>query len=153
LDPTAANLMSQVSDQVGSLAVPFPVEAVGIGARWRGVSSARSTGIDARQTYEYTVRERDADHVVLDVEYTQTAPRQRAELPGVPTGTKVSITKFRVAGTGTATIGLSALLPVESKTHAAGVQIFSVQENGDHHTLTQKVTADVSVSPPPTGVA
>ena len=115
-DPTVAQAMSQVSAQVGSVSLPFPAEPVGIGARWRGVSSAWASGIDVRQSYEYTLRERDADRVVLDVEYTQTAPRQqRAELPGVPKGTKVEITKFRVSGTGSTTIGLSDLLPIESR--------------------------------------
>ena len=107
------------------------------------------SGIDVRQTYEYTLREREADRVVLDVEYTQTAPRQRAELPGVPKGTKVEITKFRVSGTGSTTVGLSELMPIESRMHAAGVQVFSVRAEGEQGTLTQKLTVDVTVSRPP----
>jgi hypothetical protein len=148
-DPAVAQAMSQVSDQVGSISVPFPAEAVGIGARWRGVSSARAGGIDVRQSYEYTLREREADRVVLDVEYTQTAPRQRAELPGVPQGTKVEITKFRVSGTGSTTIGLSDLMPIESQMHAAGVQTFSIRAQGEQGSMTQKLTVDVTVSRPP----
>ena len=148
-DPAVAQAMSQVSDQVGSISVPFPAEAVGIGARWRGVSSARVGGIDVRQTYEYTLREREADRVVLDVEYTQTAPRQRAELPNVPSGTKVQITKFKISGTGSTTVGLSELMPIESRMHAAGVQVFSIRPTGERGTLTQKLTVDVTVSRPP----
>ena len=148
-EPAVAQAMSQVSDQVGSASVPFPAEAVGIGARWRGVSSSRLSGIDVRQSSEYTLREREADRVVLDVEYTQTAPRQRAELPGVPKGTKVEITKYRVAGTGSTTVGLSELMPIESRMHAAGVQNFSFRQQGDQGTLSQKLTIDVTVSQTP----
>ena len=126
-EPAVAQAMSQVSDQVGSASVPFPAEAVGIGARWRGVSSARLSGIDVRQSSEYTLREREADRVVLDVEYTQTAPRQRAELPGVPKGTKVEITKYRVSGTGRRRSDCRSFMPIESRMHAAGVQNFSVR--------------------------
>ena len=148
-DPVVEQTMSQVSDQVGSVSVPFPTEAVGTGARWRGVSSARVSGIDVQQTYEYTLREREADRVVLDVEYTQTAPRQRAELPGIPDGAKVEITKFRMTGTGTTTLGLSDLLPTESTMHASGVQVLSIRDQGERGTLRQKLTLDATVSPPP----
>jgi hypothetical protein len=145
-DPAVATAMSQVSDQVASISVPFPAEAVGIGARWRGVSSARIGGINVRQSYEYTLRKRDPNRVGLDVEFTQTAPRQGADLAGVPKGTKVQITKFRISGTGTTTVALAALMPVASRMHASGVQVFSVRTQGKRSSLAQKMTADVTVS-------
>ena len=97
------------------------------------------------------MRERDADRLVLTFEYTQTAARQRAELPGVPKGTKVTITKYLVSGTGSTTLELSEPLPLEGQTHAVGTQVFSVHAQGDQGTLTQKLALDVKISRPSSG--
>ena len=56
LDPTVAQVVSQVSNQLGAFSVPFPREAVGIGARWRGTSKLNVSGVEARQVIEYTMR-------------------------------------------------------------------------------------------------
>ena len=63
---------------VGNLAVPFPEEAVGVGARWRSSSATTLAGIDIRQTYEFTLLERDGNVVKVSMKTTQ---RRRASGP------------------------------------------------------------------------
>lgn len=149
LPAETAQVVDQLGQQSSSLAVPFPVEAVGVGARWRATTALETSGIRARQQYEYTLRARDGNDVTLDIKYVQTAPRQRAELPGAPASAKVRVTKWRVTGSGTSTIDLATPFPVEAQTHAAGTQEFSVRYGGESGTLSQKLTVDVTASSTP----
>jgi len=149
LDPSVAQLTDQFSDQVGAVAVPFPREAVGLGAKWRGVSLLRVSGVNTKQTYEYTLRSRDGNVVVFDFTYTQTAPRQSVKLPGIPSNAKVTISRYRVSGRGSMTVDLSQPLPSMGTTNASGTQAFLLRSQGEHGTLTQKLTIGVDVSAAP----
>ena len=147
LDPTTAQLLSQLSNQLDSLSAPFPREAVGVGARWRVTSVLHVSGIDAHQVIEYALRQREGDQIVLDVKMTQTAPRQRADLPNIPRGTNVQISKWNVSGAGNATWNLARPgLPVASVMHAAGTQSFDVRSKSQRGTLTQNLTTDVKLT-------
>jgi hypothetical protein len=148
LSASTGQLMEQLSDQTGNLAVPFPIEAVGIGARWRSSSTVQLSGINLRQTLEYTLLERDGDHVTVSLKSTQTAPRQRAELPGLPAGTKVVITKYRVSGSGRMTLDLSEPVAVAGTSQAGGSQVFAVSAQGQSGTFTQKLEIEMTISRP-----
>ena len=144
LDPALSQVVSQLSDQVGSFSTPFPRQAIGIGARWRATSSIEASGMSVRQTYDFTLRERDETRVVVDVKFAQTAPRQRAEFPGMPAGAKVVLTKWKVTGTGSSTIDLTQpYVPVASEAHATGSQTFDVHAQGEQGTLVQKLELNV----------
>jgi hypothetical protein len=149
LPAEVAQIVDELGQQSSSLAVPFPVEAVGVGARWRVTTALETSGIRARQQYEYTLRARDGNDVTLDMKFVQTAPHQRAELPGAPANAKVQVTKWRVTGSGTSTLDLATPFPVEAQTHAAGTQEFSVRYSGESGTLSQKVAVDVTASSTP----
>ena len=146
LDPIVSRIMSQVADQGTGLQVPFPRQAVGVGARWRATTTLTLNGIDLRQAYVFTLRARDGDRIELDTEFTQTAPRQRAELPGVPAGTQVQVTRFRTTGNGNATLDLTEPVPLASESEAAGAQVFDVRAQGQQGTLRQKVEIGVELS-------
>jgi hypothetical protein len=147
-DAALAETMSQLSDQAGSTAVPFPKEKVGVGARWQGVTDLRVNGIDVRQTYEYELRARDGDTAVIGVSYVQTAPRQRAQLPGTPSGTVVRVTSFRVTGSGEATVDLTEPLPTASDIEASGRQVFAIRAAGDRGELSQDLELHVTLQVP-----
>jgi hypothetical protein len=146
LDPSAAQLTGQFSDQLGSLTVPLPIEAVGVGAKWRGVSALNVNGIEARQTYDYVLRSREGSVIVIDVTFTQTAPRQRVKLPGVPSGAKLELTRYRISGRGSMTVDLTQPLPLMGTTRGSGTQTFNVRAEGESGTLKQKLVLDVAIS-------
>jgi hypothetical protein len=147
LDPTVARLVSQFSNQLGALSTPFPREAVGIGARWQGTSVVHVSGITVRQVTEYTLRQRTGSQFLVGIKTTQTAPRQRADIPGVPSGTKVELVKSDISGSGSATQDLTRpMLPIASEMRASGTQVLAVSGQGQHATLVQKVTIGVKIS-------
>ena len=147
LDSTTAQLAEQLGSQLGYFSVLFPQEAVGVGGRWRTTTSLTAAGIDVVQTYDCTLRARQANVVTIDVEYVQTAPRQRVSLPGVPKTARVDLTRYRVTGRGTVTLDLASVLPADGTIHASGVQVFRVRAPGDEATLTQKLAFDVALTP------
>lgn len=147
LDPAIARTMSQLADQLGTLSTPFPREPVGIGARWRVSSRLRLNGIDVQQTTQITLRDRNEDRVVLDIKLIQTAPHQRVDMPGMPKGTRVEITRFKTSGSGSTALSLSRpILPLEAEMHASGKQLLDVTAQGDRGTFVQTATVDVKVS-------
>jgi hypothetical protein len=147
LDPTVARLVSQLSNQLGAISTPFPREAVGIGARWQGTSLVHVSGITLRQVTEYTLRQRTGSQFVVAITTTQTAPRQRADIPGVPKGTKVEVVKSNVSGSGSATQDLTRpMLPIASETRVSGTQVLAVNGQGQHATLVQKITIGIKIS-------
>lgn len=149
LGASAAQLTEQLSDQFGALSVTFPTEPVGLGARWREASTTTLSGVKVTQNFEYTLREHDGNRIGVGIKYLQTALPQRAHLPGVPAGAKVDITRYSVAGKGTASMDLSTLLPQGGTLHAAGTQAFHVRLQSDEGTISQKITIDVKIVPSP----
>ncbi|HKA93278.1 MAG TPA: hypothetical protein VKE97_05710, partial [Acidimicrobiia bacterium] len=72
LDPSVSSLVTQLGDQLRTLSIPFPTEAVGVGARWRATTQLTLNSIDAQQVYEYTLRKRTGSKLVIGVTGTQT---------------------------------------------------------------------------------
>ena len=105
-------------------------------------------GIDVRQVTEYTLRSHEGNELTVDIALTQSAPRQPANFPGVPAGTKVTLTSWRSTATGHATTSLTQPgLPISSEMHTAGTQTFAVKQGSQRSSLDQKVTADMKLSP------
>ena len=57
----------------------------------------------------------------------------------------MTITKYKVSGSGTITMELGAPVAVEGESHVAGTQVFSVSAAGQSGT-THAVSADVELS-------
>ncbi|HEY4398121.1 MAG TPA: hypothetical protein VGO28_10645, partial [Acidimicrobiia bacterium] len=112
IDSSVSSLVSQLGDQLRTLAIPFPEAPVGVGARWRATTGLALNGIQANQVYEYTLKKRTGSKVVLGVRGTQTAGRQTVELPNVAPGVQLEVQSFKTTFRGENTIELSSLLPV-----------------------------------------
>lgn len=148
VDPVVAQLVNQLSEQLDSLAVPFPTEAVGVGARWRIATNLDLGGINARQVYTYELTARTGDVVELKISHTQTGKRGPVELPGVPSSVDVSLTHFRARGVGSATVDLTGVLPTANTVETNGRQEFLVEEGRDSAKLVQKIYIEAAVLPP-----
>lgn len=76
-------LIDSLSESAESLSVPFPVEAVGVGARWTVESSAELGGLPFEQTSTVEITELDGDRVVGTLEQELRFVEGEAEVFGV----------------------------------------------------------------------
>lgn len=147
LDPAIAQTLEQLSNQLGLLQAPFPEPPVGIGARWRSMTSLTSSGITIRQDAEYTLKNRTGAILELGVRGRQSARPQTIESPDVPAGAEVRLTKFTTTLRGTVTSNLASVLGSEGRLRASGDQTFDVREDDERGRLRQHFDFDMSLEP------
>jgi hypothetical protein len=132
LDRATSQTVSQLADEVGVLTVPYPKRPVGVGARWRAVSTIHSNGLSVRQAFTYTLRERHGNEIALDVAISQTAPPQQARFPGMPTGAEAELVRWRGTGSGRISMDLTEpLLSIATSSTVRERIIFKVRAEGE----------------------
>jgi hypothetical protein len=146
VDPTVAQVLGQLTDQLRNLTVPLPEPAVGVGARWRVTTELTLNGIKARQVYEYTLRKRDGPRLELDVRGTQTARPQPVET-GQQSGVNLRVTKFKTTFRGAVTLDLTRMLVASSRVTGDSNQTFRVDAGDEGGTLDQHIDLTVAIKP------
>jgi hypothetical protein len=147
LDPSVSSVVTQLGDQLRTLSIPFPAEAVGVGGRWRAMTDLSLNGIQARQVYEYTLKKRTGGTLVIGVTGTQTADRQTVDLPNVASGARLEVRKFKTTFRGENTVELASVLPTASQVRSNGDQTFRIQAGNNSGTLSQHLTVRLVVKP------
>lgn len=105
--------LDQLSDSLSKVSSPFPVEPVGIGARWDIQQKVKAgNGLELSQTTEMTLTKITGDVVELGVTTTQTAPKQAITSPQLPPGAKMHVVSWHGDGKGTSQVDLThAVMP------------------------------------------
>jgi len=147
VDPSVASLVTQLGDQLRTLAIPFPEAAVGVGARWRASTDLSLNGIEAHQVYEYTLKKRNGSKVELGVRGTQTADPQTVELPNVAQGVQLRVQSYKTTFRGNNSVDLTSLLPVASEIRSSGNQAFRIESGSDSGTLKQHLRVHLLLKP------
>jgi len=140
-DPTVTSLIDQLSDQATALAVPFPTQAVGRGARWKAVSSATVNGITFSQATTYEVTSLRRGRVELRSTLVQHAKRQTYTDP--TSGQDVELLRSQGEGDGESRVHLEQLMPAEAEAH---VQVRQ-QLRADGKKISQTVTTHTFTKP------
>ncbi len=144
---TVRQLLQQFSSQISQLSVPLPSQPIGDGAHWRATTQLSAFGITVRQTYDYTLQNRTGNRLVLQVHYVQTAPSQRASVPGLPKGVTVQLTSFRTTGSGTQTLDLAEIFSVDAHVTAKGRQVLRAQQGDKTATINQDLRLGFDIVP------
>ncbi|MEQ9548076.1 MAG: hypothetical protein RIM23_00405 [Coleofasciculus sp. G3-WIS-01] len=115
LDPNLEQLLQQMLSSLEQLsAVPFPEEAVGVGATWQ-VSSAVPVSelpLDQIQVL-YEVEDIEDDQVTLKMSMQQQSQESsQMDLPGAPPGVNFKVQSFATQSAGTMTIGFDRIMPL-----------------------------------------
>jgi hypothetical protein len=147
IDPSVASLVTQLGDQLRTLAIPFPEAAVGVGARWRASTDLSLNGIQANQVYEYTLKKRNGSKVELGVRGTQTAGEQAVELPNVAPGVQLTVQSYKTTFRGQNTVDLTSLLPVAGEIRSSGNQAFHIESGSKSGTLKQHLSVHLVLKP------
>ena len=101
IDPNVATALRNAEDQMGALAFPLPVEAVGVGAQWRSTTQSKISGISVRQTTTYDLTAVAGDMLTYKATTRQEAAEQTVEEPSGATTAKVVSSEVRGSGSGT----------------------------------------------------
>jgi hypothetical protein len=147
IDPSVSSLVTQLGDQLRTLAIPFPEAAVGVGARWRASTDLSLNGIQANQVYEYTLKKRNGSKVELGVRGTQTAGEQAVELPNVAPGVQLTVQSYKTTFRGQNTVDLTSLLPVAGEIRSSGNQAFHIESGSKSGTLKQHLSVHLVLKP------
>jgi hypothetical protein len=91
---------------LSSLGSVLPEEQVGLGASWQSTQNTDLFGIDLEIVSTYTVREIDADHVVLGTVIGVASRGGRPTLPGLPPEVEFRLDELDGGGEGTVSMHL-----------------------------------------------
>lgn len=138
--------LQQLSDQLSTLSVPLPEQAVGPGAKWTSRSTANLSGVKVDISTGYQLTSVDGPTFTLAVTQRQTAKAQRFNLSTLPPGARARIIDYNISTVGTNTLKLGNILP-EARLHSTGVQSFSLTLGTDKpQTVKQNLSIDTQVT-------
>ena len=100
-------LMTIVQARTSLARVVFPAEPVALGARWEARKRLKLYGFEIQQTDRYTLRDRSAGTVKLEVEIVHSAPEQN--LTFAEEGMELALKSLSTTARGEIDLGLSAL--------------------------------------------
>lgn len=132
-------MIDSLAEGAESLSMPFPVEAVGVGARWRVESSSELGGLPFEQTSIIEITELDADRLVGTIDQELRFLEGEADVFGQP----VDVVGGEFTGGGSIEWDLTgAVLPYLDIT-SVGTAIFEAQGNR----LTQDQRSHIVTTP------
>jgi len=111
---TSTEEMAQFDNMQKSMnhaSAPFPVEPVGVGAKWEVTSNMKENGIVMKQVVTYTVKSIEGQVVTLDTALVQHADAQKLAPDNMPPGAEASLESLDSKGTGQTIIDLNHLFP------------------------------------------
>lgn len=145
-NPQVAQMMGSMSSAIQQLSLPFPEEAVGIGARWT-VRQAMSTGaMQTYQKFDVEVTALDATSCTFKIASEQSAPPQAVTLPGLPPGVQASLESLSGTGTGTMTVHFDSLVP-QSEATMKTATVMNVAMGGDSQRMSVQASIGMKVAP------
>jgi len=101
----------QVENTITSLGVPFPIEEIGVGAKWTVTTMLNTNGITLEQITDCELVKIKGDSVQIRTKVRQSAKPQQFNAPGMPAGAQIKLTNFEGSGTSLFTILLDEMLP------------------------------------------
>src|SRR5690606_18503892 len=94
MNPEIQQTMDSMRQQMNQLAVPFPEEAVGAGAKWTVTQQLEQQNMKLQQVATWELAARHGEVIELATTIVQTAPPQAIEAPGMPPGAKVRLERL-----------------------------------------------------------
>jgi hypothetical protein len=110
LPPMVHQSMHQMTQSLGQLSAPLPVEAVGPGARWSSIHELSQNGMKLRQVGRYTLISIDGEHAVIEATISQELLDPNVSAPGMM-GVTARVGEFSSSGRSTIELDLDRLSP------------------------------------------
>jgi hypothetical protein len=123
-------MVEQVRQTLRDVAVPWPEEDVGRGARWQKISQLDAKGSHLTQTDTFTLVDVQGDAGAVDDMLAQTAPPQVLRSPGVPSGADAKMESMLASGSWKTRFDLTRLVP-QTKFDGTTTMVVSGQSGSD----------------------
>lgn len=130
LNPMLRQSMDGMRQQVHQLSVPFPEEALGVGAKWTVTQNLEQNGMKLKQVVAWELKERSGTVVKLASTVTQTADPQEMKPPGMQPGAKANLESLNSSGEGTTEVDLAKLAPIKGAMDLKLAFTMSTETNG-----------------------
>jgi hypothetical protein len=118
------------------IAVPFPEEAVGVGARWEVVAAIPDlNGLSLTQSASYELVGIEGETVRLKTSISQVAEPQIMKAPGMPPGAQVRLESMSSSGQGETTLNLGKLVPLAAKMQMGMKMAMDIDASGSRQKM------------------
>jgi len=134
---------------LNQMAIPFPTEPVGIGAKWQSTTKLDQQGIKIDQVATYEVVAIDGKMVKLKFTVQLSAPPQTMQMPQMPAGMGAKLNEMSGSGMAEATLDLSKVLPVTTTGKNTMSMNLSVDQAGQKQDMSLKINLDMKLEPKP----
>jgi hypothetical protein len=105
LSPAVTDQMQSLTQSFEQIAMPLPLEPIGVGAKWRTKRSLKQGGMSLTTVTTIEVNAFDGDHLGFTMKSELTGPDQDVETPGG----KIHMRDIRGSGSGHGTIDLAKM--------------------------------------------
>jgi hypothetical protein len=140
-----SQLVSNLESAVDHFSVPFPTEAIGLGAVWTVTEDLTVSGVSVVQSARYEVVSREGARITLKLATEIRAGEQPMAVPGLPGG-QVKLKSMSSTGQGQVEVDLSRVFPVRS-TLRAETRLVSLIAIGDQANETEvRTVTDVNAT-------
>jgi hypothetical protein len=143
-DPQMRQTMEQAKDSFKNLAAPFPVEAVGAGARWEVKQPIKSQGMTINQTTTYQITSIEGERVAATSNLSQTAANQKIQNPAMQ-GVKLDLTKMVGTGKGNINFDLAHLMPIASALDSHTDMSMAMNMGNQKQTMSMKMDMNLKL--------
>jgi hypothetical protein len=142
LDPTIAQQVTGIMDQMAQQTQVFPDEPIGEGARWILVSTLTANGITFRNRQTVTLKQAEGTRLALAVETKQTGIPGPIALPGLPAGTTAEVEEMDGQGKSRSVVELTQPIPDSIGTSTVRAKL-SATDGTQTQTTTSTVGSEV----------
>lgn len=140
--------MEGMQQSLQQIAVPFPEEAVGVGAKWEVITRLdHAQGLTLTQTSTYEILERSGSTVKLATSVTQKAAPQEMHPPGLPPGASVHLESMESSGAGTTVFDLAKVVPADGQMALSTKMAMTVQAMGQKQAMKMTMDLDLKIAP------
>lgn len=144
--PQVKQTLDGMQQSIQQIAIPFPEEAVGVGARWKVTSKlAQVNGIALNQESTYEIVERDGDTLKMKTAIVQSAPPQQIKAPGMPATASVFLESMASSGDGQTAFDLNKVVPVEGNMSLGSKMAMNVDAGGQKQSMSMKMDLDLGI--------
>lgn len=146
INPQVKQTMESMKQQINQLSVPFPEEALGVGAKWTVTANLEQQGMKLQQVATWELKAREGDVIKLANSVVQTAAPQSIAAPGMPPGASVSLERLSSTGAGTTELDLTRVSPLQGHMSLTSSLAMNTEANGAKMPLTMDMDVEVDVS-------